>query len=470
MCCINIIIIHLDKIMKKAAEKPQRAQYINKTWAARIQVDKKEKVIVRGREITPVAWSALDLLMEALRKDGHIPHVKAPKPPGILYACSDEIRDDPLKVAELAEQWADSRKAVTGRAHQRNSPVLAGVVISLPKEMIDEWPAFRDASLQWLKEKYGERLKLIIEHLDEENPHFHAYLIANHGIDKDGVPFSEDFGAVHEGYAGSRSTRREAIKKNGNSSGAKTGQAFVDAMKEYQDKFQHDVARHFNLARLGPQMKKLAHAEAVRQRDIRKAEEARLEAEKTKEKAFEEVRAAMEARRLANEEIARKKTEAEKDAEAVSQQLIEEAQERAKVESQRILKIAKLAAEEKERTIQALMQGDEHVAVRVYRENAKLKNDLRLTERALEAAKQEIELWKNKFNSAYSWLKEAVGKLETFGYFGLSHIFKTGGSGGKGTGTDSDSSMTPDSETKRKIFDLPKPAPKRRKKEDEDSY
>lgn len=456
--------------MKKAAEKPQRAQYINKTWAARIQVDKKEKVIVRGREITPVAWSALDLLMEALRKDGHIPHVKAPKPPGILYACSDEIRDDPLKVAELAEQWADSRKAVTGRAHQRNSPVLAGVVISLPKEMIDEWPAFRDASLQWLKEKYGERLKLIIEHLDEENPHFHAYLIANHGIDKDGVPFSEDFGAVHEGYAGSRSTRREAIKKNGNSSGAKTGQAFVDAMKEYQDKFQHDVARHFNLARLGPQMKKLAHAEAVRQRDIRKAEEARLEAEKTKEKAFEEVRAAMEARRLANEEIARKKTEAEKDAEAVSQQLIEEAQERAKVESQRILKIAKLAAEEKERTIQALMQGDEHVAVRVYRENAKLKNDLRLTERALEAAKQEIELWKNKFNSAYSWLKEAVGKLETFGYFGLSHIFKTGGSGGKGTGTDSDSSMTPDSETKRKIFDLPKPAPKRRKKEDEDSY
>jgi len=456
--------------MKKTAETPQRAQYINKTWAARIQVDKKEKVIVRGREITPVSWSALDLLMEALRKDGHMPHVKAPKPPGILYAFSDEIRDDPLKVADLAEAWADSRKAVTGRAHQRNSPVLAGVVISLPKEMLDEWPAFRDASLQWLKEKYGERLKLVIEHLDEENPHFHAYLIANHGIDKDGVPFSEDFGAVHEGYAGSRSTRREAIKKNGNSSGAKTGKAFVDAMKEYQDKFQHDVARHFNLARLGPQMKKLTHAEAVRQRDIRKAEEARLEAEKMKEKAFEEVRAAMEARRLANEEIARRKADAKKEAEAISKQMIEDAQERAKVESQRILKIAKLAAEEKERTIQALMRGDEQVAVRVFRENAKLKADLRLTERALEAAKQEIELWKNKFQSAYSWLKEAVGKLETFGYFGLSHIFKTGGSGGKGTGTDSDSSMTPDSAAKRKILDLPKPAPKRRKKEDEDSY
>jgi hypothetical protein len=453
--------------MENMLQNTQRAQFINKLWSARVQIDKKEKVIVRGREITPVAWSALDLLMEALRKDGHIPHVKAPKPPGILYACSDEIRDDPLKVAELAEAWADSRKAVTGRAHQRNSPVMASTVISLPKEMIGEWPKFRDASLQWLKEKYGERLKLVIEHLDEENPHAHAYLIPLYGTDKDGLPFSEPFGEVHEGYGESRKTRRGAIEKFGTSKGAKTGKAFVDAMKEYQDRFHHDVARHFNLTRLGPQKEKLNHTEAVRQRDIKKAEAERLEAEKLKEKAFEEVRAAIEARRLANEEIAREKAEAEKEAKAISKQLIEDAQERAKVEAQRILKIAKLAAEDKERTIQALMQGDEQVAVRVFRENVKLKADLRLTERALEAAKQEVELWKRKFQSAYSWLKEAVGKLESFEYFGFSHIFQTGGSGGKGTGTDSD---LPDSETRKTLFDLPKPAPKRRNKEGEDIY
>lgn len=455
---------------KKMPQQEQRAQYINKIWAARIQLDKKETVIVRGKEIKPIAWSAIDLLSEAMRIDGYIPHVKRPQPPNILYACDDEIRSNPLKVAEMAERWADSRKAVTGRAHQRNSPVLAGVVISLPKEMLDEWQAFRDAALQWLKDKYGDRLKLVIEHLDEENPHFHAYLIARHGLDKNQKPFSEPFGAVHEGYAESRSTRRDAIKKNGSSAGAKTGKAFVDAMKEYQDKFQNDVARHFNLARLGPQMKKLSHAEAVRQRDIRKAEADRLEAEKMKEKAFEEVRAAMEARRLANAEIAEKKVEAEKEAEAISKQLIEDAQERAKVESQRIVEIAKIAAEEKERTIQALMKGNEQVAVQVYRENIKLKNDLRLTERALEAAKQEIEVWKNKFQSAYSWLKDAVGKLESFEYFGLSHIFKASEKAGDGTGTDSESSMFPEGEKRKRLFDIPKPAPKRRKKEDEDIY
>ena len=412
-----------DKIIKNESEGMQRAQFINKTWAASIQLDKKEKVIVRGREITPVAWSATDLLMEALRKDGYIPHVKAPRPPGILYACSDEIRNDPVKVADLAQEWADSRKAITGRAHQRNSPVLAGVVISLPKEMIDDWEKFRDASLKWLKEKYGARLRLVIEHLDEENPHLHAYLIPLHGLDKDGKPFSESFGVVHEGYAESRSTRRGAITKTGSSAGAKTGKAFVDAMKEYQDKFQHDVARYFNLARLGPQMKKLTHAEAIRQRDIRKAEEQRIEAEKLREKAFEEVRAAMEARRLANAEIARKAALAEEEVHAMGAQVIEDAKERAKVEGQRIVQIAKLAAEEKERTIQALLMGDERVALRVFKENMKLREDLRLTERALAAAKQEVHVWKNKFQSAYSWLKDAVKQLEFFGDFSFSRIF-----------------------------------------------
>ncbi|WP_157201781.1 hypothetical protein [Massilia sp. Root335] len=456
--------------MNDTPQNQQRAQFINKIWAARVQLDKKEKVIVRGREITPVAWSALDLLMEALRKDGHIPHVPAPKSPGILYACSDEIRNDPLKVADLADAWADSRKVVTGRAHQRNSPVMASTVVSLPKEMDDDWPAFRDASLKWMKEKYGARLKLVIEHEDEENKHFHSYCIPLHGISEDGKPFSEPFATVHEGYGESRKARRGAIEKSGSSQGAKTGKAFVDAMKEYQDKFHHDVARHFNLSRLGPQKKKLNHTEAVRQRDIKKAEEARLEAEKMKEKAFEEVRAAMEARRLANEEIVRKAAEAQEEAVKVSRQVIEDAKERAKVEGQRILKIAQLAAEENERTIQALLKGDENVAVRVFKENIQLKEDLRLTDRALHIAKQEMEFWKNKFHSAYSWLKDAVIKLESFGFFGLSHIFKKYGTGGNDSGADSGRSAASTAEEKKKLFDLPKPAPKHRKIEDDDGY
>jgi hypothetical protein len=412
----------------------RRAQYINKTWAARVQLEKKETIIVGNRPIKAVAWSALDLLCEAMRVDGHIPHVKNPKIPRILYACSDEIRENPLKVADLADAWARSVKAVTGRAHQRNSPVMAGVVFSLPKEMIDEWPAFRDASVKWMKEKYGERLKLVIEHQDEENPHAHCFLLSNFGIDADGKPFSEPFGAVHEGYAESRSARRKAIEKSGNNAvtkkgkgytkGANTKSAFKDAMKDYQDKFYYDVARHFNLTRLGPRMKKLSHAEAVRQRDIRKAEAERIAAEELRLKAFEEVRAAMEARRLASLDIAQQRIAAQENADMMSARVLEEAQERAKVEGQRIIQIAKLAAEDKENIIKALLENDERIAVRILKENIKLKEDFRLLDRSMATAEKEIEHWKEKFYSAYNWLQDAVRRLEFFGEFGFSKIFK----------------------------------------------
>lgn len=411
-----------------------RAQYINKTWAARIQLEKKETIIVGNRPIKAVAWSALDLLCEAMRVDGHIPHVKNPKPPRIIFAYNDEIRENPLKVADLADAWAQSVKEVTGRAHQRNSPVMAGVVFSLPKEMIDQWPAFRDASVKWMKEKYGERLKLVIEHEDEENPHAHCYLISNFGVNADGKPFSEPFGAVHEGYAESRSARRKAIEKLGNNAvtkkgkgytkGATTRAAFKDAMKDYQDRFYYDVARHFNLTRLGPQMKKLSHAEAIRQRDIRKAEAERVAAEELRVKAFEEVRAAIEARRLASLEVAQQRIAAREEAEMASAEVIEDAQERAKVEGQRIIKIAELAAADKENTIKALIENDERIAIRVLRENVRLKEDLRLLERSLAKAENEIDHWRNRFHSAYNWLVDAVRRLEFLGDFGFSKIFR----------------------------------------------
>lgn len=419
--------------MSGLSQEFNRAQYISKIWAARIQLEKKETIIVGNRAMKAVAWSALDLLSEAMRIDGHIPHVKNPQPPRILYACNEEIRQDPLKVSDLADKWAASVKAMTGRAYQRNSPVMAGVVISLPKEMVDDWPAFRDASIRWLKKKYGDRLKLAVEHLEEENPHLHAWMVPLHGMDKNGRAFSESFGKVHEGYGESRMARRNAIETIGNNAttkkgkgytkGATTRSAFKDAMKDYQDKFHYEVARHFNLTRLGPKMKKLSHAEAIRQRNIRKAEAERVAAEELRMKAFEEVRAGMEARRLANQEIAQQRITAQKEADIMSVKVIEEAQERAKVEGQRIIKIAKLSAEEKENTVRALVENDERTTVRVLAENIKLKDDLRLLDRSLGRAEKEIEHWRDKFYSAYSWLQDAVRRLEFFGDFGFSKIF-----------------------------------------------
>ncbi|MGJ9417685.1 hypothetical protein ACHAC9_07965 [Massilia sp. CMS3.1] len=400
-------------------------QFIHKDWSARIQIEKKSTIIVGNRPVKAVAWSVTDLLSEALRIEEHIPHVLKPEPPGILYACNDEIRENPLKVADLADEWARSVKEVTGRAHQKNSPVMANGVISFPRERMDDWPAFRDASLAWLKKKYGERLKLVVEHAtDEAHPHVHYYAVPTKG---------ESFGAVHEGYGESRTTRRNKIEEVGKNAvdkkgkaftkGASTGKAYIDAMKGYQDDFHNKVGKYFALARLGPQVEKLSHAEAIRQRNERKAEADRLAAEKLRDKADDELIAALEERRVSNLEMARKAAQVETEAEEAGRQMIEEARERSRIEAQRLMEAAKIAAEEKKRTIDALLKGDERVAIRVFKENVKLKEELRTTRTALAAAKQEIELLKAKFSSAYNWLKDAVKKLEFIGDFSFSRIF-----------------------------------------------
>lgn len=36
---------------------------------------------------------------------------------------------------------------------------------------------FRSLTMSWLEERFGERLKLVLEHWDESHPHIHAYVV-----------------------------------------------------------------------------------------------------------------------------------------------------------------------------------------------------------------------------------------------------------------------------------------------------
>lgn len=116
-----------------------------------------------------------------------------------------------------------------------DAPILACGVISLPRERIVEWQAFRDHSIKQLEQKYGKRLISVIEHLDESHPHFHFYLVPK---------IDEDFGAIHPGYAASRAAR----KRDGNL----IRSSYNKAMREWQDWIHDVIGVPFNLARIGP--------------------------------------------------------------------------------------------------------------------------------------------------------------------------------------------------------------------------
>lgn len=182
-------------------------------------------------------WSAAKIAAEAERHPDACPHVAEPQPPGLLFGCM------PSEAAKQAEDWANSSRDAQGRALRKDGLCLAAGVISLPAEQEADWPEFRAACLTWLKAQYGERLRSVVEHLDEEHPHLHFYSVPLPG---------ERFDNVHIG----RQASAEAAQR-GEAKG-KQNEAYKAAMRAWQDKFSNEVAASFGLARIGPARRRLS--------------------------------------------------------------------------------------------------------------------------------------------------------------------------------------------------------------------
>jgi hypothetical protein len=423
----------------EAAFTPSRTpsyQFIHISTAAAVRVAKPQgRTYFRNHHGTfrAVGWSAKDLLNEALRVAGECPHIELPQEkPIIVYAATEQLKHDPTSVVHVAHAWADSRKEITKRKHQKNSPVLASGVVSLKRDSEEDWPLFRSKSVEYLQEKYGDRLRLVLEHEDEENPHIHFFLVPLHGIDKDGKPFSEDFGTVHQGLGAKKETYEEYRKANGKTAtnkegrayvkGAKTRAAFFGAMKEFQDEFHEKVAKHFGLSRIGPKLERLSHSEARRKNAIRQAEADAIEADSLKQKAIAAEKAAaaylMERARIAQE--------IEEEAQIEAEQIMHKAEEQAN----EILRKAETEAKEQKRIIDALIAGDERVVLRIFKENVELKKEKADLQGKAERKEKQLIVFENAvvklvadLDSAKAWLKRLIGYLEEKNDFTFSHIF-----------------------------------------------
>ena len=98
------------------------------------------------------------------------------------------------------------------------------------------------ATVAWLREQYGERLRSVVEHTDEAHPHLHFYAVPLPG---------ERFEVLHPGRQAAAEKARQGAKK-----GAQNA-AYKQAMVGWQDGFQRAVAAHFGLTRRGPGKRRL---------------------------------------------------------------------------------------------------------------------------------------------------------------------------------------------------------------------
>lgn len=185
--------------------------------------------------------SVRSIVAEAQREPGACDHVTEPLPPTLLYGA-------PVNELEgICNEYASTMKDAQGRKMRADGLCLmAGVVSCPPGAEGDSWEKIRGDSIDWLKERYGERLRSVIEHKDEEHPHIHWYVIPLPG---------ERFDAVHEGKRAAAEAKAEGLAKGGQNS------AYKAAMRNWQDSYFDGVGAQNGLTRIGPARRRLSRDE-----------------------------------------------------------------------------------------------------------------------------------------------------------------------------------------------------------------
>ncbi|URK88576.1 plasmid recombination protein [Rhizobium sp. RCAM05350] len=124
------------------------------------------------------------IFAEASRKPEASLHVENPAPPVVVYGVGmeavQEIHDTAAAEATIAVKGGHVRKVA------KDKKTLHTVVASYPATMaeIRDDPAKRKEAEQWerrtiswLRSQYGDDLKSVIRHEDEEYFHIHAYVV-----------------------------------------------------------------------------------------------------------------------------------------------------------------------------------------------------------------------------------------------------------------------------------------------------
>ncbi len=198
------------------------------------------KVSVKAK--TDDNWNVQEILDEATRKEGCFSKlITNPQQPVLVYG-------DPIEqIHETIETWASNTKDSKNRKTRVDAKcLLAGVFSAEPGTPAEEWELIKADAISWAKEKYGPRLRTILEHIDEPNPHCHFYVVPLPG---------EAFETVHEGLAAKKAAIANGVpKKDAN-------KPYIDAMKAFLDQYHDRVGAPNGMTRIGPGRRRLTRQE-----------------------------------------------------------------------------------------------------------------------------------------------------------------------------------------------------------------
>lgn len=215
---------------------------------------------------------------EAERKESHSRHVEKPEPPILLAGVEPIAAWNALveRHGKARDRYTKKSGVKAERKLRSDAHILIGAVASHPEPTATcdtDSPEFKDwlqRSIAFFTKEHGEPLSVVM-HLDESHPHIH-FLTAPDLENGQRMP------DIHAGEKAREAAGGKHAKKH------VKDQAWKEAMRGYQDRYQEAVGVYHGLARLGPKRRRLPagayqaeQAEAKRQAEQLRALESQAE-------------------------------------------------------------------------------------------------------------------------------------------------------------------------------------------------
>ena len=210
--------------------------------------------------------SVRDVIAEAKRENGNCPHVENPEDPILLFGVGlDEVE-------RLAYEYHENTKITDKNGKEKklrsDANILLAGVVSLNKDNKDIWEDYKNDAIAYLSNKYGKKLVSVIEHTDEENPHFHFYIIQKPGL---------KFDLIHDG--------KKALYENKDKKKHDQNIAYLNAMRDFQEDFFKVVSSNYGLTKDGPKRARLSRSDYFKQsREVSLLDQVKLKATETGKK------------------------------------------------------------------------------------------------------------------------------------------------------------------------------------------
>jgi hypothetical protein len=203
-------------------------------------------------------------LDEAAREPEFSIHVERPMPPKIIYGYTPkqlrEKHDEIVAAGYVEATLKDGTVARRGIRKDRHTlltavasyPLLTAQVAddAVAREDYERWV---ELNVQWLKDTFGDQLVSVIEHMDEEHPHIHAFILPLGDASCSARHLNPAWQVKEEAEALARESgkpAKEAVKLG--------NRAYRARGRELQDQYFEEVGLPAGLTRVGPKRERLS--------------------------------------------------------------------------------------------------------------------------------------------------------------------------------------------------------------------